>query len=217
MPFRRNRRSRRSRPRRRRRRFRGRRRMMSRRAPVEQKFIDFTAGAALASDLANRVLIPLNAMPQGITENDRIGLMSTARSILIRLSLNVTGGPPQQNARVMIVLEKEPAGAQIDTANILANNSPATDPLIPILSPRKLDRAGRYRVLFDRRVVFTNATNQRALKIFRKLNFTSRHSNMGGGFADIQTNSLWLIMFSDQPFGGAPPSYVVSKRFRFVG
>lgn len=208
MPFRRrtNRRRRRRRPRRRRR-FRRSRRMSI--IDPEKKALGFVLlGQAVNTAGA---LNFLNGMPQGITQNDRIGRQILMLSVFCRweMALNPLTTQPAV-MKMWLVHVSQPAGIQLAFMDFLQN------PTIPTLSPRNLNNLGAFSVLWTTsRVLNIVRPNPKGV-FMKKFRIKARYDAPGDQVADCDTGALYLCYASNDPTP-TPPSLSFDLRLRYTG
>jgi len=170
---------------------------------------------------------------QGAGIPNRIGNKISLKSLRIRGSLEVTGNggsPPPQNARFMVIYDRQVNGVYPALNSILADVSSANvitaGDFLSSINPSFYDR---YIVLCDKIFILgsnpLNSTDQGptdlkcfVLDEFIKLKglevvFTS--STVGGPIADVTTGTLYMIGWSDAANGNEPYYMNIKTRLRF--
>jgi len=204
MPFRR-RRPRRRRRRRPRRRFR--RRMRSRLDP-EKKNHDFNLIDANMNPAGTSV--HMNDIPQGITENDRIGRQALMLSIFLKFNCKLGAGATIPAAvRVWLLVVKQPAGIVPTIGDFLQTVA------LPTTSPRSLNQLGQFKVIWTKRMTLDIFNPIRQGVAFKRMRLKTRWIGLNGTAADTETGSVWLIWASDA--GVNPPTITFSTRLRYTG
>jgi len=146
-------------------------------------------------------VVPLNAIAQGTTDTTRIGSEIGMKSLDLRGQFyNAAAFTTTSNActlaRVMIVKEKPALGSAIQVGSLFAYGPTPTCPLN--LTARAIK--GRYQILYDKTFTVGNQnTNngQVSFHIKKKLNFKTYFRGTGATAADIDQNSLSMIVFTD--------------------
>lgn len=206
MPFRRRKRFRRKRRFRRRPR---RRRRMSSHLDSEKKIADFTL-VNIPMALTG-VINHLNNPPQGITENDRIGLQILMLShwMQYEIKIGVGGGGAPVFCKLWLIYTTQPDGQMLTTADFLSI------PVTPTTSPRELDQLGQHKVIWSRRHGLTLGTSTVKGSIFKNFRLKARYNNQSGAIQFNTTGALWLVFVSDAPAN--EPTITFSSRMRYTG
>ena len=154
----------------------------------------------------------LNGISEGADPVDRLGSRATMRSIVVRQHIVV--GNQDATIRVTIVFDKQ-ANATIPVSADLYQN--IGTPAERITSPFNNDKRKRWIVLFDRVINVNNVDRPRLhWRWSRKLSQQVSYRAGGPTFADIDKNSLWLIMFSTTAGGANSPQLTTQSRVRFA-
>lgn len=165
-------------------------------APGEFKSVDTNVNTA--ADTTGGVTL-LNGMARGDDINQRQGRQVTLRSIELRLLSRVAPGTGiDQRHRILIVYDRQTNGAAPAITDILSSAN--------VLYPRNLENRQRFRILFDR-LHTLNASGEpgsgRIFKWYRRLNHpVTFNAGAAGTVADIQTGSLYAIVFGTEAPGG---------------
>jgi hypothetical protein len=157
---------------------------------TEIHYLDTASASSASSTTATFVL--LNGMVTGDTAITRTGNSIKMVSLDIRSTMTMSVAAATSYNRVLIVLDKQP-NAAIFAINLLLN---ATNPR----SPYVVEGQQRFVVLYDKTFCLVINNTQCIIdeaKATANQHVTYNNTN-GGGIADINTNSLYLIFFSDQ-------------------
>jgi len=170
---------------------------------------------------------------QGAGIPNRIGNKIALKSLRIRGAIELTGNggtPPPQNARFMVVYDRQVNNAYPAVNNILSNvttgNTITAGDYLSSINPAFYDR---YIVLCDKLFILgSNALGstdqgptemkQYVLDEFIKLKgLEVQYSTSTGGapIADVTTGALYMIGFGDQSNGGEPYYMNMRTRLRF--
>jgi len=164
--------------------------------------------------LTNPIIVCLNAVAQGTSENTRIGRLCKNNWLDIDFEVYQAGN--QNNAapidcRVLIVVETTALGSTISMSQFLVDNANFS----PFSQRDRTNRnASRFVVLYDSKpfalgnpyrtngttTVVANGTcpSSRPFSMHLPLNFSTDYSRGNAGtYADIETNSLWFVVLCD--------------------
>lgn len=138
----------------------------------ERKFLDFVLSETALDDTASRQILPavpaiqdnLNQIAIGASEQERIGRYAVIRNISMRLTLgpndSIARTPPDvpkaQQYRILVILDKQTNGAQMQLDNYLIDDSG----LGGINSFRNLESTDRFVPLFDKKYIVPATTVQ---------------------------------------------------------
>lgn len=179
----------------------------------ELKDVTTTGAVSLitfASTAAQLVL--LNGMLMGTSASTRIGRRITVKSIYLRywasLATGTTGTSP---IRIMIVLDKQ-ANTQAPAAGdiLLADN---------ISQPNNLSNSRRFVTLCDKVLdgIGTVGKASEHFEFYKKTNLEVQYNTGNAGtVADIQSGSLYLLVWSTGAFGTTSPTGGYTVRLRFT-
>lgn len=207
MPRFRTRRMSRRRPRRRRRRG----RMVRRRLVMDPERKDVTT--TLVIPIPNiGAFFSLTDIDQGVTTTSRIGRQAVITGV--NATMEFTGGATLiqgLRVRIMLVLDKTPAGAQFSVQNMFA------DAALPTVSLRNLDQTRRLRVLWSKLIRFDAGLPSRNVTLNKNLRVTTRYAGTGAGINNVISNGLTLFIISNVAILAEQPVMAISVRTRFVG
>jgi len=175
----------------------------------EWKYID-TIQLATASVAAGSLTL-LNGCTQGDGPSNREGTQIHIKSIQVRLrtefnAADASAGP----VRFVLIQDKQPNGAAPTVANIYyTTTANAIDSL------RNLDNRKRFKILADRTYVMSqNGTPGYSDDIFFKKPITVQYNSGNAGVvSDISTNSLYILVASDQAVNGPFVAFYARVRF----
>ncbi len=104
-------------------------------------------------------------------------------------------------------VDHQPNGAIATIADILAT----TTAQLNISSPLNLENKYRFKILYDRihQVSISGRQNAHG-NFYKKVNFPIRYGGNSGGIADLRTNSVGILMISNE----ATNDPVVTSFFR---
>lgn len=172
----------------------------------EKKYFDTTV--IDTSDATSGVIInSLNLVPQGTTDQTRVGNKITIRNINIHAYSNnddqTTLAFAGSNIRVIVYLDKQANGAAAAVTDIL--NTAA------ITSFRNMDQVDRFVILVDK-VVFNpvecanalHTSNQRHYwSVNKKCNIPVHFSSTTGAITEVRSNNIGILYISDFASGNS--------------
>lgn len=158
-----------------------------------------------------------NGISLGTSAVTRVGRVIRIQSFLINITLVATAASGNTNTRMMVIIDHQANGNAPALANDVLEG--AVQPMV--VQPRGLNQRKRYTILLDRvyrsgaiMVGADPATRYiRLFKRFRPSLETNYNGGITGQIADIVTNSLYLVMVSDNTTGPAANIYT---RIRFT-
>lgn len=166
----------------------------------EKKYFD-TSVISVADATAGIIIPSLNLVPQGTTDQTRIGNKITIRNINIHGYCNnddqTTVAFAGSNIRVIVYLDKQANGAAAAVTDIVKTAA--------LSSFRNMDQVDRFVILVDK-VIFnpvecTNAlhtTNQRHYwSVNKKCMIPIHFSSTTGAIAEVRSNNIGILYLSD--------------------
>lgn len=175
----------------------------------EWKYLDTTQ--SVTASVSAGALTLLNGCQQGDGPSNREGTQIFIKSIQIRIrtefnALDASAGP----MRFVVVQDKQPNGAAPTVSNIYQTSS-----LLAIDALRNLDGRKRFKILADRSYVMSqNGTPGFVDDIYLKRPITVQYnSGNAGTVADISTNSIYVLIASDQAANGPFTAFYARIRF----
>lgn len=175
---------------------------------AEKKNFDVNSVLTLpAFNTAWSNVIPLNIIPLGNTSTTRIGRKINIRSLLFRCATSSTSGNPE-NARVLIVYDKQTNGVTPLAADILSNAVDTT-------SPMNLNNSERFLIIADFLTEQTQSGVENCLHKpeYRKINLDTMYGTNTGTIGDINTGGLFLLACGTDSVG---TSLVYTNRIRYL-
>lgn len=173
---------------------------------TEFKTKDVTATSTAVPNAGVRIL--LNGLTKGDGYNNRDGRQVRFKSLQMKYSVEHSGAGAQNRVRVMVVVDKQPNQAAFTVADLLQ------DTAIPTLSPRNLNARKRFAWLYDKSFTLNDDYPEKIFKFYKKIDCKTIYDDSdGGAVADIQTNSIYMVMVSDHVTG---PLMTYYNRLRFV-
>lgn len=169
----------------------------------ELNFIDTVLSSAVISTTAPYMAL-LNGCQPGSGNSQRIGRRIDMKSIELRFSVQNLGLAEMTLHRAMIVLDKQANGAAFSYTDLMIDGEPT--------GLRNISNKARFTVIWDGKLhaligniaapsTTTNCTANSgcAYTAYKKINIqTQYNSGTAGTVADIQTNSLYFIIYGDQ-------------------
>lgn len=175
----------------------------------EWKYLD-TIQTVTAAVTAGTLTL-LNGCTQGDGPSNREGTQIHIKSIQIRVrtefnAADASAGP----VRFVLVQDKQPNGAAPTVANIYSVTTAAA-----IDALRNLDNRKRFKILADRTYVMSqNGTPGFQDDIYlKKPIVTQYNSGNAGVVSDISSNSLYVLIASDQAVNGPFLAFYARVRF----
>jgi hypothetical protein len=170
---------------------------------IETKVFDTTTTTAITTVINTGLLVNLSAIPQGVTQGQRVGDSVDLEGIELRLSAN--GNASGMTLRAILFQSLEPSGS-VTAGTILAALSNVTAPLSAynFTGVRQED----FKILHDSLHFLgplTGPSDQQILHVRQKLR--SRIQFDAG--ASSGTGLLFMLLVSDQPTTGPILTYAV--------
>lgn len=166
--------------------------------------------------LDSGTITPLNIIGQGDTSQQRSGRRVRITKVTFKCMIKINQGTaltiPNQNWRVMLVLNRQSNGATFTLADLLQDPSAGDS----IVSPYNLASANRFHMYFDRSGWVSSSVTSRHIDFTFYPNFDVLYSGTGSGIADIVTNSLSLLYLSDIASGSNGPDITWHSVTRFI-
>ncbi len=184
----------------------------------EKKYID--ADHSLDPVPSAGAIFPsLNLIPQGASENERLGRKVWIRDILIRGAVFTTSSAmAQAQCRVIVYCDKQTNGATATVATILEVGGGAD-----YLAFRNLESAGRYKVLHDKTYKVRTETRAGSVSLydFKTTNFKINlkgnipilFDGAVGSLTELCCNNVGILVISE----AARSQFFAKVRVRYVG
>ncbi len=175
---------------------------------VEYKFHDVVSSSATRN--TQPTIIELSNIAQGDTDQTRDGAQIKVTSLLLRLmSLRHTSSFTSM-VRVMLVLDKQTNQAVYVNSDLIADITSQDG----IVSPLNLDNKYRFRVLFDKVIAIPSGHGCNYTNVYLKdLDVKLRYDASTSAIADLTSNSLSLVLFSNEPTNSPTTSHYVRLRY----
>lgn len=157
---------------------------------------------------AGGVITLLNGTVQGDGQFNREGSSFRMKSIDVRYQGTYNAAVGYNTYRVMLVLDQQANGVAPALTDILAVNA--------VDSPRNLDYRKRFLILYDKVHCIGTGNGQQNydhLHIKNEYHTQCFAASNTGTVADITTNAVYLVMFSDQAVNGPTVNYYGRIRF----
>ena len=150
----------------------------------------------------------LNLIAQGDSEGQRTGDKIMMKQIHANMRLSINSAATHSVIRVILFLFKQPQGATPTATFVLAAANH--------LAPYNHDNAGLYTVLYDKQFPMSISGAQEKVVQFTRKFYTlhEQFDGTGATVADIQTNSLWLFVISDESTN--VPSFATRTQLLYV-
>lgn len=182
----------------------------------EVKSYDISLGtlAAPVSITSAGTVTTLNAIPQGVGTNQRIGQQVATKSVYYQIVFNVGATPAPNAMRHMLLWDRQHnLGGGPSIADIFSATG-----TVPILtSPLNLQNRERFVVLSDDRFTLSpNGDQIRYCAEFRKINQITTYHNDAALDLDPTTGALILVMISDEATAANQPTFYGTWRTRFI-
>lgn len=173
---------------------------------VEKKYSDINA-TITPSTTPNIIL--LNGLQIGDTSTTREGQTIKMWSVQWKIVGTINTAATTTNVRVIVFRDRQPNGAAPTAANLLQNGT-------GINSPLNISFGRRFLVYYDRqKTLSVNGTEGMKMWGFKRLKFHTQYNTGNvGDITDISTNSLYVLIMSDQATN--TPSVAYYFRIRWI-
>jgi len=172
---------------------------------VEDKYIDTGFSAAVTSGAWGSTVV--NTMVQGTTASTRIGQSVKTVGIECRWTIITNSASTNpQFFRVVIFIDKQADGASPTFTNVYP---------LSVIGARVDGYIEEFTVLYDKVVALSPNGSEACVESFiRTLTFHTTFVGNAGTIADIQTNALWIMWYSDQ--AANMPTFSHKTRYIYV-
>ncbi len=172
---------------------------------TEFKSLDITTSATLTT---TPVVALLSGLAKGDDIDNRDGRQVRWKSVEINLQIVMHTTPINTLVRILIVIDKQPNATLLTIAELLNQTT--------IDSVKNLDNRKRLVILRDDVVQLGDGYLTSTLwKYYKTLDMITVYDDSDAGtIADIETNALYLIMFSTEATNG--PTVQRTMRMRFI-
>lgn len=157
---------------------------------VERKYSDVNATTTYSS---TPTLTLLNGLSLGTTSETRNGQSIKMVSMQLRMTGSINASATTTQVRFIIFRDRQANAAAPTAANLLENST-------GINSPLNLDYGKRFKVYIDKEFMMSlNGTAALRYEKYMKVIFhVDYNTGNTGTIADITTNSLYILIMSDQ-------------------
>lgn len=187
----------------------------------EAKFFDTAKSISTVSTSGEIHSLSLNLVPQGVTENTRVGRKCVVKSLQMRCQIQLPEAANDTSSsdaiRIIVYVDKQTNGATAAVTDILESATNA------IRQPRDLANTGRFRILTDKLMnisasaagggdttIFT-AFQHRHFNLFYRLNVPLEFSSTTGAITELKSNNIGVLAAS--AFGFVGLGYIARIRF----
>ncbi len=159
------------------------------------------------------VFVLLSAIAEGVGTEDRNGLQVTMRSIAYKISITI--GNNDGCLRVLTFIDKQSNGGFPTLDQLLETN---VFGLASVNSPLEKDFLKRFRVVSDRRYVFTAVRFPVNCPpgVRRRLTHKIRYTGATNTIASITTGAVIMLMVASTAGGANSPNVDVAGRLLFA-
>lgn len=178
----------------------------------EQKDITQLNSALLTAGASTASVTLLNGVTQGTSGTTRLGRRITMKSLLLNGQFNLqattAGASP---IRVLVVYDMQSNGAAPAASDVLLADT--------LTSPMNLSNNRRFKVLVEEcsPCIGTAGPQSWSFKRWIKLNHTVEfNTGNAGTVADIQTGSIYMLVYQDGLLITTAPAAFVYSRVRFT-
>lgn len=167
---------------------------------VESKYLSQSVNTYTNYQNGTPAIVLLNGMTQGVTGQTRVG--NNVKFISIDLKINCAYGPTvldkQNNSIRCILVREKPALGQAISFTSMFDTSPTYT--FTQFENNDRDWKERFHILYDQTFLVNSQLfiTEKNIRIKRKLGFVTSYARGNAGtIADIDTNSLYLLMIAD--------------------
>lgn len=141
----------------------------------------------------------LNGLSQGTDTGQRMGSEVNWKYIDLRIFLGIATNAfrAESTFRVMLVKEKPALGGSLSLTSLFGSTQPES---IDTYNYDNRDFKTRFMIFYDQVHRVDGIVFSKFINIKKRLNFKTNYSRGNAGdVTDIDTNSLWLLIFTDYP------------------
>lgn len=165
--------------------------------------------ATITPDNSAGSFVLLNGISQGDTRSTREGSSIKMISLNMNIKLTINGSASNTVVRIQIVQDKQPNGAIFTIANYFQDTTNLAT------SFQNMDYIKRFIRWHDQTVALNTDFPERLIKIRKKqIMHTTYNTGNAGTIADIATNSLYLLVTSDEATN--TPTVIYWSRMRWI-
>lgn len=164
----------------------------------EPKYYDKKVTVVAVGDTPT--IVPLCTPTQGTAKNERVGDYLYLMQVLIYFQFAI-GATDTVDMRLILLLDKQPNGAQFSGSNLMQNASVGVEPY----SNFNASYRDRFVILRDKMFTFSNNGNASfSWKLFKRLGVIAHNSGTAQDATDYRTNGLYLYYITNSAVGVAP-------------
>lgn len=178
---------------------------------VEFKFLDYYLDTTYSTTATFHLL---NGIPEGDDVQQRNGREIRLKSIQVSARQYPTSTTANGSfVRYIIFIDTQPNGTAPTSAILLSTGGAPAN-----LAMRNLSYRKRFVILKDKIITTDSLASGLCVKSFeyyKKLNMHTIYSGIGSTISDITTNSVYMMMVSNQT-GTDVPAVAMNHRIRFI-
>lgn len=170
---------------------------------VEFKYVD---NASTINPGTTGTFVLLNGLATGDTASTRDGRQVRFKSIQHKMILNLNASASATTVRCIFLIDTQPNEAAPAAADVLQS--------VGLVAPRNLDYRKRFVILKDQNYRVNTDMPERTVSWYRNLDMKTVYDDGGDTIASITTNSLYMLMLSDE--AANTPTVTYYTRLRFI-
>lgn len=182
---------------------------------TEKKFNDYSISAT-SVPYDNMLFSNMSALTQGTADGQRIGDQIKVTNLQLRYSIfHNAAFAGTIRWRIIMFVDTQANGVLPAWSDVLEGGAASMESFNNSVNAR------RFIKLYDR-VKYTNPTGTGNNEINYTVNksipkgIKVEYKTNAGTYADITTNSIWLMVFCDQPVAGSPGTFASHVRVRYI-
>ncbi len=148
----------------------------------------------------SKAFFNLTNCPQGNGENERQGNQIKVTQIYFNSLIKINPSAVNTQVRYIIFRDMQSNGV-IPAIGDLLNNS--SDPQ-SLISPLNLTNKYRFQIMYNKLVRISSDFPSTQIKFFKRMDIKVRYADGVNTSANISTNSMWLLVFSNEDLLIAP-------------
>lgn len=172
---------------------------------TERKYFDTSLNGAISSTPTIDTLV--GGMVQGTSDVNRIGSQVKFTALTYNYRFDINASASLSFIRVVVGIDYQPNGAHPTVTDVLETGT------IPAL--RQKDTGKRFHILSDKVHTMSINGNRGVYKTnYINLDLKTEFDGNAGSIADVSTNNLFFIVFSNEPTNS--PNAVMNWRLRYI-
>lgn len=194
---------------------------------IEMKWLGFSGFGRPVATAAGMIGQCFSALQKGTNRFNRTGNQVTHKWLQVRFAISTGNVLLSQRVRIVVFIDRQPnrtlptVGGQPFDLLFIDPTAPQTFHFQPT-NPNYVGKNKRIKMIKDITAninIGGGATNIGNV-VYRKLNVKLRSrcfytDDNVGDVTDIETNALWVVMFSDQTVAGDAPNIGIQGKFMF--